>query len=230
MMLALERAAHLIETQAGVRIAIITGEGEKSFCAGGDIGAWSKLDPLTFGRTWIRHGHRALDALARLRQPLIAALNGHTLGGGAELALACDLRVMREGAHIGYIHGRLAITSAWGGGPDLVSLVGPARALRMTARCELVPAALALEWGLADALAPAESLGAALEEFVAPMLRQSGTALRGCKAQARAARNAQPFEQRRAIELDAFVTTWMHADHWAAVDRILDRAKHATKS
>jgi enoyl-CoA hydratase/carnithine racemase len=142
--------------------------------------------------------------------------------------LACDLRVMREGSHIGYIHGRLAITSAWGGGPDLVSVVGPARALRMTARCELVPAATALDWGLADAVAAADGLDAALDEFIAPMLKQTRTALRGCKAQARSARAARPHEERRALELDAFVATWTHEDHWAAVDRILSRGKPET--
>uniref|UniRef100_UPI00359421DB enoyl-CoA hydratase/isomerase family protein n=1 Tax=Aestuariivirga sp. TaxID=2650926 RepID=UPI00359421DB len=86
MVLALERAAHLIETARGVRAAIITGEGGKSFCAGGDIEAWSAWSPDDFGMAWVRHGHRAFDALARLRQPLVAALNGHTLGGGLELA------------------------------------------------------------------------------------------------------------------------------------------------
>src|SRR6266487_1101335 len=77
MMLGLERAAHLIELDSTVRVAVITGAGDKTFCSGGDIEAWAKLSSLDFGQNWIRHGHRALDALARLRQPLIAALNGH---------------------------------------------------------------------------------------------------------------------------------------------------------
>ena len=67
MVLALERAAHLVDSMDTIRCCIMTGEGEKSFCAGGDIEAWSKWSPENFGLAWVRHGHRAFDALARLR-------------------------------------------------------------------------------------------------------------------------------------------------------------------
>ena len=92
------------------------------------------------------HGHHVGDVFAPRQVPAAAPAGEQVLvqRGGAELALACDFRLMREGAHIGFVHGRLAITSAWGGGPDLASLIGPARALRMTARCEMVSAATAL--------------------------------------------------------------------------------------
>lgn len=209
---------------AQVSCAVLTGAGDRYFAAGGDLRDLASVREEGDVRAMASEARSALDAVREFPVPVVALLNGDAIGGGAELALACDLRVMREASHIGYIHGRLAITSAWGGGPDLVSVVGPARALRMTARCELVPAATALEWGLADAVAPAEALDAALDDFIAPMLKQSRTALRGCKAQARGARAARPHEERRALELDAFVATWTHEDHWAAVDRILNRS------
>jgi len=211
-----------------IACAVVTGAGERYFAAGGDLRDLAAVREESDVRSMAAEARAALDAVREFPVPVVALLNGDAIGGGAELALACDLRVMREGSHIGYIHGRLAITSAWGGGPDLVSVVGPARALRMTARCELVPAATALDWGLADAVAAAGGLDAALEEFIAPMLKQTRTALRGCKAQARSARTGRPHEERRALELDAFVATWTHADHWAAVDRILDRGKPET--
>ncbi len=93
MVLALERAAHVVDGMDAIRCCIIKGEGEKSFCAGGDIEAWSSWSPENFGLAWVRHGHRAFDALARLRVPLIAALNGHALGGGLELAATADFRI-----------------------------------------------------------------------------------------------------------------------------------------
>lgn len=69
--------------RSAAKVAILTGEGERSFCAGGDIDAWSNASPEAFGRHWVRDGHAAFDALARLAVPLIAVLNGHTLGAGS---------------------------------------------------------------------------------------------------------------------------------------------------
>ena len=202
---------------------VLTGAGDRYFAAGGDLRDLSEVREEPDVRTMVEESRAALDAVRTFPLPVVAVLNGDALGGGAELALACDLRVMREGSHIGYVQGRLAITTGWGGGTDLAMVVGPARALRMTARCELVPAATAFAWGLADAVAPADGVEATLQDFLAPMLKQSGIALRGFKAQALAARRGLAFEERRAIEMDAFVRTWTHPDHWAAVDRILAR-------
>jgi enoyl-CoA hydratase/carnithine racemase len=210
--------------------AVLRGAGERYFAAGGDLRDLAGVRTETDARRMAGEGRAALDALRAFSLPVIALVNGDALGGGAELAVACDLRVMREGAHIGYIQGRLAITSAWGGGPDLAALVGPARALRMTTRCELVPAATALDWGLADAIAPIDAVDATLHDFIAPLLRQSPAALRGFKAVASAVRRGTPRDEQRAIEQDHFAATWTHADHWAAADHLLARRKCALKT
>jgi enoyl-CoA hydratase len=164
MMLALERAAHLIETTGEVLVAIITGTGEKSFCAGGDIEAWSKLSPLDFGLNWIRHGHRALDRLARLRQPVIAAINGHALGGGIELAAAADFRVAEEQVKIGSPETGLGIIPGWSGTQRLVRRFGPQVVRRMALAGDVFSAREALELGLVDqVVAKGSSLAAARE-------------------------------------------------------------------
>jgi enoyl-CoA hydratase/carnithine racemase len=200
---------------------VLTGAGDKYFAAGGDLRDLAQVRTEQGVRAMVEESRAALDAVRTFPLPVIAVLNGDALGGGAELALACDMRVMREGAGIGYVQGRLAITTGWGGGTDLATVVGPARALRMTARGETVSAATALAWGLADAVAPADGLDAAVRDFLAPILKQTGNVLRGFKAQALAARRGLPFDERRAIEQHAFVTTWMHEDHWSAVERFL---------
>jgi enoyl-CoA hydratase/carnithine racemase len=201
--------------------AVLTGAGNKYFAAGGDLRDLAEVRTEQGVSAMVEEARAALDAVRTFPLPVVAVLNGDALGGGAELALACDLRVMREGASIGYVQGRLAITTGWGGGTDLASMIGPTRALRMTARCETVSAATALAWGLADAVAPADALDAAVQDFLAPILRQTGNVLRGFKAQALAARHGLAFEERRAIEQREFVKTWMHEDHWSAVDRFL---------
>ncbi len=150
MVLALERAAHLIEAMREVRVAIMTGEGGKSFCAGGDIEAWSKWAPEDFGMAWVRHGHRAFDALARLRQPLIAALNGHTLGGGLELAATADFRIAESHVKLGSPETGLGIIPGWSGTQRSVRRFGSQTVRRMALLGEVFTAEEGLRLGLVD--------------------------------------------------------------------------------
>lgn len=226
---ALRTALRVHANDETLRCALVTGAGNRYFAAGGDVHELDTVRTPEQARAMSDEGRAALDAVREFPVPVLAVMNGDALGGGAELALACDFRLMREGAHIGFVHGRLSITSAWGGGPDLTALIGPARALRMTSRCELVPAATALGWGLADVCAPDEaSLEAAVRDFVAPMLRQPRHALHACTLQARAIRRGLPQAERREIEQRHFIDAWVHADHWAAVDRFLQRKETQT--
>ena len=162
MVLALERAAHLVDGDSAIRVAIITGEGEKSFCAGGDIDAWSALSPDNFGLAWVRHGHRAFDALARLRQPLIAALGGHTLGGGLELAAAADFRIAESQVKLGSPETGLGVIPGWSGTQRAVRRFGPQTVRRMALLGEVFTAEEGLGLGLVDQVVPrGEALGAA---------------------------------------------------------------------
>ncbi len=162
MVLALELAAHLIDGMQEVRAAIITGQGEKSFCAGGDIEAWSKWSPENFGHAWVRHGHRAFDALARLRVPLIAALNGHTLGGGLELAATADFRIAESHVKLGSPETGLGIIPGWSGTQRTVRRFGSQTVRRMALLGETFTAEEALTLGIVDkVVAKGESLIAA---------------------------------------------------------------------
>ena len=95
-------------------------------------------------REMTEQARRALYTIRGCPIPVVVYLNGDAIGGGAELALACDIRLQAAHARIGFVHARLAITSAWGGGPDLCKLIGGARAMRMMGRCELIDAQQAL--------------------------------------------------------------------------------------
>lgn len=162
MVLALEAAAYAIERLADVRVAVITGSGEKSFCGGGDIAAWSSLSPSDFGMEWVRHGHRAFDALARLRQPLIAVLNGHALGGGLELAACADFRIAEEHTKIGQPESSLGIIPGWSGTQRAVRRFGGQIVRRMAIGGEVFTAAEAHAHGLVDEVVPrGGGLGAA---------------------------------------------------------------------
>jgi enoyl-CoA hydratase/carnithine racemase len=161
MILALERAAQLIELNKSVRVAIMTGTGDRSFCAGGDIAAWADYAARDFGQAWVRHGHRAFDALARLRQPLIAALNGHILGGGLELAACADFRIAEEHIKVGQPESGLGIIPGWSGTQRAVRRFGHQVIRRMSLLGEIYGAEQALAHGLVDSVVP---IGASVAE------------------------------------------------------------------
>ena len=120
---ALGDAARAVEASRDVRVAILSGEG-KAFCAGGDIAAWSGLPALEMWRDWTRAGHRAFEALARLRVPLIAALTGHAFGGGLELAAVADIRIAESGIKLGLPESGLGMAPGWSGTQRLVRRFG----------------------------------------------------------------------------------------------------------
>ena len=153
MVAALLSAAAAIDDDLGVRAAIITGQG-KAFCAGGDIKAWGELSPLAMGQGWVRAGHRAFDALARLKVPLIAALNGHALGGGLELAATADFRIAEEGSRFGLPETGIGMVPGWSGTQRLVTRFGGAVVRRLSLAGEIVAADRALTLGLVDEVVP----------------------------------------------------------------------------
>lgn len=209
---------------AEIKVLVLGGAGEKSFAAGGDLNDLSTLRTLEDAADMSRQSRAALEAVRRFPVPVVAALNGDALGGGAELAVACDLRVAAGHARIGFVQGRLGITTAWGGGIDLASLVGPSRALALLARCELLCAADAAAQGLVDRVAgPGETLADAVNDFVGPLLSLPRQVLAAFKALNLAYRRAAPRGELEQIETDRFAETWVHDDHWRAADAILKR-------
>jgi enoyl-CoA hydratase/carnithine racemase len=197
MVLALERAAHQVEAQPDVRVCIITGEGDKSFCAGGDIEAWSKWSPLDFGNAWVRHGHRAFDALARLRQPLIAALNGHTLGGGLELAATADFRIAEDHVKLGSPETGLGIIPGWSGTQRTVRRFGSQLVRRMALLGEVFTAPEGQALGLVDQVVPRGRALAAAKDMAANLAKRGPAATQITKMLINA---AEGEEVERALE------------------------------
>ncbi|HEY8016457.1 MAG TPA: enoyl-CoA hydratase/isomerase family protein [Dongiaceae bacterium] len=154
MIEALEAWVEAVEADRTIRVAILTGSG-KAFSAGGDIEAWAGLDPIDFARRWIREGHRVFDRLARLRQPLIVALNGPAFGGGLELAITGDLIIASAGARLGLPETGLGMTPGWAGTQRLVRRCGSRMVKRMALAGHFFTAEEALAGGLVDEVAPA---------------------------------------------------------------------------
>lgn len=157
----LEEIIAQLETDRAVRVVILTGAGERSFCVGADIKEWDSLtadDPVAMWRGWDRPGHRVFDRLARLQQPVIAAINGLCLGGGLELALAADLRVAAAHAEFALPETSIGTQPGWTGAHRLPRLIGSARAKQMIFTAGRVDAVTAERWGLVNEITPAAEL------------------------------------------------------------------------
>jgi enoyl-CoA hydratase len=124
MMETLADMAARIDADAGIRCVILTAAGDKAFCVGADINAWAALEPLDMWRRWVRRGHQVFDQWARLRVPVIAAINGHAFGGGLELAAVADIRIAVASASFGLPEATIATCPGWSGTQRLAALIG----------------------------------------------------------------------------------------------------------
>src|SRR5690606_9309673 len=193
----------------GLRAAVVTGAGEKSFAAGGDLKEFDKLRSTDDAERLWSYANEALRAVREFPLPVVAALNGVALGGGAELAVACDFRVAASHAAIGFVQGRMNICTGFGGGADLVALVGGHRALSILIDAETMPAERAREIGIVDAVAAdGESLAQCVERVLQPMRAQAPQVLRAFKTIALGERLALSRDERERREREAMITTW----------------------
>ncbi len=163
----------------GVRVVVLTGEGEKAFVAGADIQEFAKRSVMEQ-----REVMRTLDfydAFDLYPKPTIAMINGYCLGGGCELALACDLRIMVEGAKIGQPEINIGLVPGGGGSQRLPRLVGYGQALRMVLTGERIDAQEALRMGLVEMLVPRGELRAKTMEVANTIAEKSPVALRLAK-------------------------------------------------
>ncbi len=161
--------------RSAARVVILSGEG-KAFCAGGDIEAWSGETPEAFGRHWVRDGHTAFDALARLPQPVIAVLDGHALGGGLELAACADLRIAEAQIKIGQPESGLGIIPGWSGTQRAVRRFGAQPVRRMAVMGEVFSADTALALGIVDKVVGTGEAANAAEKAAAAILHRSSRA------------------------------------------------------
>lgn len=210
--------------EEALSLAVVRGAGSQSFAAGGDLRDLEQVRTPEEARAMHALGSGALQAIRDFPVPVVAALNGVALGGGAELAVACDLRIAAAHARIGFVQGTLNIPTAWGGGHDLVALLGPARALELLGGARVLTAAQAQAAGLVEAVAAEdEDFEAFVERFIAPFARQRPQVMRAFKAQAAAAKRGEPRARHAERDAEDFAHAWCHADHWAAAKNVLHK-------
>jgi 3-hydroxypropionyl-coenzyme A dehydratase len=149
IMTELSQAIDIVSTDDGIKVIVITGTGERSFCAGADIRYVVNVDPIEAERyaTFI---HTLLNKIENLQKPVIAAINGYALGGGCELALACDIRIASSNAKIGQTEVTIGIPPGWGGTQRLLRIVGTAKAKELIYTGKMITAEEAARIGLVN--------------------------------------------------------------------------------
>ncbi|MGI9252702.1 MAG: enoyl-CoA hydratase/isomerase family protein, partial [Thermomicrobiales bacterium] len=170
-----------LRDESGLRCVILTGAGEKSFAAGADIKEMAEYDAQG-GYVFGALGHAVANAIERLPQPVIAAVNGYAFGGGCELALACDFRICSENAVFGQPEVKLGIPPGWGGSQRLPRAVGPGMAAELILTGRNVKAEEALRIGLVNSVVPIAELMPKAQALAATIAANSPHAVRAAKA------------------------------------------------
>lgn len=143
----LSDAIDVVSNNEGIKVVIITGTGERSFSAGGDIRYVIDIDPIE-AENYATYVHNFLNKIENLEKPVIAAINGYALGGGCQLALACDIRVASSNAKIGQTEVKMGIPPGWGGTQRLTRIVGIAKSKELIFTGKMITAYEAEEIGL----------------------------------------------------------------------------------
>ncbi len=205
-----------------LRALIVTGAGD-TFVSGGDLRVLKDYPKRRDGLRLAMIMGKALERLRSLPAPTIAAINGPARGGGAEIAVSCDQRVMARGADIGFVHAHLGITTAWGGARYLFLTVGYPQALELLTTGRVLGAEEAADIGLVDHLAPQDSALDAARELAAEMARHPVEAVRAAKRLLRFA-VAYP-EVAKHAERRLFASLWDSNYRREAVRRFLNKDK-----
>jgi enoyl-CoA hydratase/carnithine racemase len=164
MLQELQEALETLEKDINVRCVIITGKGDKAFSAGADIIELQKFTQKTAAE-FSKKGQNVFSQVEALSKPVIAAINGYALGGGLELALACDFRLASSNSELGFPEMKLGIIPGWGGAQRLTWTAGAAAAKCLIMLGDRVNADEALKIGIVDKVVPLDKLKAASEEW-----------------------------------------------------------------
>jgi enoyl-CoA hydratase/carnithine racemase len=207
-----------------VHVVFIRGAGDRAFVSGGDLKELESIRTEPFALDLARRMRATLDRIPGLPMPVVAAVNGHAIGGGAEVAIGCDYRVAADDVRIGFTQSTLGLMPAWGGIERLVQAIGRGRALHLLTTGRTIDAAEAASIGLFEEVVPRVVFEDRISALALELSEAPLHALAGIK---RAAEAAQPYAR---PELAAgatadFARAWVDEAHWRAMERAQNRRR-----
>lgn len=211
-----------VNQREDLRVLVLTGAGEKAFCAGSDI---AELD--TYASPWqFRNRPDYCDAIRGCRKPIVCAINGYALGGGLETAMSCDIRIAADHARLGSPEVKLGWIGGGGMAYSLAHSIGPSNAALMLMSGDPIGAQQALQWGLVSELHPAAALLERAQAIAATLASRPPVAVETAKANLRAA-YTMPFEM--AIQYERDLQTVCFATEDAAEGRAAFKEKRPAR-
>ncbi len=216
----LAAAAGALAADDSVSVVVIRSD-QRHFCAGADLKERDAIAPDQVSAV-VAAIRDCFDAIARLPQPTIAAVRGSALGGGAELALACDLRIMAEDVRFGFSETSLGIIPGAGGTQRLPRLIGLSKAKELIFSARILDSAECLELGLADRVVPADDLHQAAHDYAGKLARNAPLALRAAK-QAIIQGLERPMEEGLRAEEEAYNSLIHTRDREEGLQAFLDK-------
>lgn len=209
-----------------VRVLVITGAGEKAFIAGADIGEFAGQTPVTERNLF--YGRSLFNSLDTFPKPVIAMINGFCLGGGNELAMACDLRMASEKARFGQPEINLGIICGGGGTQRLTRLIGETKAMELILTGDMIDAPTALQLGLVNYVYSAEELETKTMELASKLAEKSPIALQMSKEAVKLASRSNLDEGLRR-EIDLFAICFSTQDKEEGVSAFLEKRRPVFK-
>ena len=209
--------------RSDLKCVCIKGAGEKFFVAGGDLKELISVKEDEETEAMALNGRAMLDQIRYFPVPVIANINGYALGGGAELAMACDYRIACQNAKFGFIHSSLGITTAWGGIIDLIDSIGSSKALSILIEGKMMNAEEAFANGIIQEVEKTqEALEARVDALKNTYRSTPIHVIRGIKA-VTSEHKRSIHDQLNKVELNSFKKTWMSEAHWEKVDELLSK-------
>lgn len=176
----LDRMFTELATDPNIQVVILTGGGEKSFVAGADITEMQAMSAIE-GRNWAKLAQAVFNKIENLPKPVIAAVNGYALGGGCEIAMACDIRIASDKAKFGQPEVSLGIPPGFGGTQRLSRLIGKGRAKEMLFTADMIDAAEAYRIGLVNKVSSSEALMNTAKAMAQTIMSRAPVAVQVCK-------------------------------------------------
>lgn len=220
----LDALVDAVSADEEIRALILTGKGEKAFVAGADIGEMSALTKAE-GEVFGKKGNDVFRRIETLPIPVIAAVNGYALGGGCELAMACDIRICSDTAVFGQPETGLGITPGFGGTQRLARLIGPGMAKQLIYAARNIKADEALRIGLVNAVYPAAELLPAAEKLAETIAKNAPIAVRACKRAINEGLEL-PMDEAIALEERLFGSCFETEDQKEGMGAFLEKRKH----